>query len=130
MQCRKKCPTGCWELYSLFTSVSDSNNEPELWGKTEVCTSSIWPYISVLLNLNMDCDEGFSYFDINNDGNVSFYETILYVTYVYCIGHEIFCVNFFLVYIYRIAHEAFGLSYEKAVQIDCSKCLNNPALYH
>ena len=105
IDCNDNCPLQCKTLWSQFKDIVSSRNEPiELADATEVCF--VWPILSSFIpEKNLTCQQGLIQFDINNDGYISFYESILAV------------------------HLQYAMTYQKAINVDCSKCMDNSSLY-
>lgn len=67
---------------------------------------SVWSYIQLYTNSYHNCTQAFQDNDLNSNGYMGFYEGII------------------------LARNYFGLSKEKATQIDCAMCLSNQSLYY
>ena len=110
------CTGHCAQLYEYTITLLATVNKPadELVTVDELCTA--WNLVQVLkddIRITVtNCTSAFNQIDINNNGYMGMYETLL------------------------IASPVFGLDetdphyQEKIRQIDCSGCLDNASLYY
>lgn len=99
------CALNCERYYGYFIAYASQHKPIELVDIFELC--KIWKYMKKLSDYKTDnCTEAFYLYDVNNDGYISFYESML------------------------AAHKFFGFTKKKVKQVDCSMCMNNASLYY
>ena len=96
--------SNCYDgwLY-LMGNVANQREPVELIDVYETC--EVWGFIQLYAPTEANCSDGFIQFDTNKDGFISFWEGL------------------------QIIAGYLGMSQEKACQVDCSSCLQNPSLY-
>lgn len=98
---------GCYRLYILLIDGKATQNAPsDLWDIDEVCKEWIYAQEAISRYDNLNCTQGFDALNLNGDDYISFYEMIV------------------------ASYDFFQIDYSKAVQINCSLCLDDPLVYY
>eukprot|EP01083_Nonionella_stella_P071944 193628_1 len=102
-QCNQDSECSTAYLYVIHTLAS-ATEPKELVNQDEAC-GVFWEYIKLGVD-GKNCTEAFTILDVNHDGYISFWEAM------------------------QTAYPFFGLTQQKAHQINCSLCLEDPSLYY
>lgn len=95
--------TSCYFAWNYIYGVAAGDTSLNYIDEDTVC--NIWSFLSQYFDYN-NCTTAFDQIDLNNDGQISFHETLI------------------------LTREFFDLSYVKAYQLNCSLCLPDPSKFY